>query len=69
MTEAQMVEIARGNIERNLGADFDPEVEPTADAIYNDAYMLGFDALHDAGVDNATARRVASQVAQTFAQP
>ncbi len=69
MTEDQMIEIARGNIERNLGTDFGPEEEPTADDIYDDAYVLGFDALHDVGVGNETARRVAGRVALTFAYP
>lgn len=70
MTEEQMVELARGNVERNLGADWDPEEgEITADYIYDDAYVLAFDALVDAGVSIEEARRVGQMVAQTFAQP
>lgn len=77
MTEDQMREIARGNIEQNLSdaiaedcADLgEYAAEAVADAIYDSAYILGFDALHDKGVDNETARRIASEVAQCFAQP
>lgn len=69
MTRAEMIEVARGNIERNLGADFEEGEEPSADAIYSDAYTLGVDALMDKGVDAATARDVAREVAQGFAQP
>lgn len=58
-------EIALGNIERNLG----DVAEESADAIYDEAYVLGFDALVDAGVDHQTARKVARSVAQRFAQP
>lgn len=57
MTEDHMIEIARGNIERN----FAPEAE---DDLYEEAYTLAFDALHDAGVDNATAGRIAAGLAQ-----
>lgn len=71
MNEDQLREIARGNIERHLGdvaADYESE-EAAADAIYDEAYTLGFDALHDAGIDDATARRVAAEVARCYAQP
>ena len=71
MTKSQMVEIARGNVERHLGdvaADYESE-EAAADAIYTEAYSLDFDALADAGVDNATARAVAACVARSYAQP
>jgi hypothetical protein len=57
-------EIAMGNVERHLG-----DVDPTPDAIYDEAYTLAFDALHDAGVEDATARRIADEVARCFAQP
>lgn len=70
MTEDQMREIARGNIERNLCADWDPEDgDPSADYVYDDACTLGSDALVDAGVDHRTANRIAAEVAQLFAQP
>jgi hypothetical protein len=67
MTEDEMRDKARGNIERHLGDVCDGE--ESADAIYDEAYTLGFDALHDAGVNVETARRIAAEVAQTFAQP
>ena len=70
-TETEMEEIARGSVERHLGdvaADYESE-EAAADAIYDEACTLAFDALVDAGVDHATARQVAAQVAQCYAQP
>jgi hypothetical protein len=60
----RLTEIARGNVERYLG-----DVAPSEDAIYDEAYNLAFDALHDAGVDDALAREVAGEVAQCYAQP
>ena len=71
MTQSEMEEVARGNIERHLGdvtTDYDHE-EDAADAIYDGAYTLGFNALTGAGVDPRTAGQVASSVAQLFAQP
>jgi hypothetical protein len=65
MTEAQMEEIARGNIERHLG-DVAGE---SPDAIYDEAYTLGFDALADAGVPHDKAREIAQRVSMCFAQP
>jgi hypothetical protein len=62
-----LLPIARGNIEQHLGDVC--EGEDSADSIYDEAYTLGFDALHDAGVDDATAREVAREVAMCFAQP
>lgn len=69
MTEEQMREIARGNVERHLGADFPEGEEPTADMIYDDAFVLASDALRDAGVKPSEANRVAQQIAMEFAQP
>jgi hypothetical protein len=71
MTDLQLEEIARGNIERHLGdvaADYDSE-EDAADAIYDEAYTLAFDALHDAGIPDVKARAIAGSVAQRYAQP
>lgn len=60
----RLEEIARGNIERNIEVEADPETgELSADAIYDEAYTLGFDALADAGVDHKTAGEIASHVA------
>jgi hypothetical protein len=67
MTENEMRDVARGNIERHLGDVCDGE--ESVDAIYDEAYTLGFDALHDAGVDDKTAGRIARKVARTFAWP
>jgi hypothetical protein len=61
----QLMEIARSNVERHLG---DVEAE-SVDAIYDEAYTLAFDALHDAGVSDELARQIAQQVAQCYAQP
>lgn len=66
MTRERMIEIARGNIERNLS---DAVAEDGEDAIYDTAYTLAFDALHDAGVKNEEAREIASLVATGYAQP
>lgn len=76
MTDQEMEEIARGNIERHL-ADVSEEYEEEyevgseeyAGAIYDEAYTLGFDALADAGVDHLKAGEIATRVAQCFAQP
>lgn len=71
MNKNQMEEIARGNIERHLGdvaADYESE-EEAADAIYDEAYTLAFDALADAGIDHKKAREVAASAAQCYAQP
>ena len=69
--ELDLEEIARGNIERHLGdvaADYESE-EEAADAIYDEAYTLAFDALADAGIDHAKAGQIAARVAQCYAQP
>src|ERR1700733_10679655 len=71
MTDQELEEIARGNIERHLGdvaADYD-SAEDAVDAIYDEAYTLAFDALHDAGIPDAKARAIASSIAQCYAQP
>jgi hypothetical protein len=66
MTHDEMIEVARGNIERHIGDVEDPL---NVDAIYDEAYTLGFDALVDKGVEAVTARAVAREVAIGFAQP
>ena len=63
-----MIELARAIVERNLGADFIPDEEPTPDAIFDDAFTLAVDALIDAGVERSEAQRVARGVAMMFAQ-
>jgi hypothetical protein len=59
-------EIARGNVEANLS---DAVVEDGADAIHDSAYVLAFDAVIDAGGSLAEARRIAGDLAQSFAAP
>lgn len=69
--QTHMEEIARGNIEQHLGdvaSEYENE-EAAADAIYDEAYTLGFDALVDSGIDHDTARRIAASVARCYAQP
>lgn len=66
MTRDEMKEIAKGNIERNLGNVCTGDAD--ADLIYDEAYTLAFDALSDKGVSNDIARSIASEVAQPFAQ-
>ena len=68
MTNDRMEEIAVGNIERHLG-DVCCDGDESADAIYDEAYTLAFDALADAGIDHNMARIVAASVAQRYAQP
>lgn len=67
MTKEQMEEIAWGNVEQNIGCCVD--AGDSADSVYDEAYTLAFDALADAGIDHETARGVAVNVAQRFAQP
>ena len=71
MTEEQMREIARGNVERHLGdiAAEHPDEELPADSIYQEAYTLAFVALVEAGVEHETARDIAGEVARSYAQP
>jgi hypothetical protein len=72
MTYDEMKELARGNVERNLGdaiAEDCDDGEPSADLIYDEAFTLAVDALIDAGVDNKTAGIIATEIAQSFAQP
>ena len=64
MTDEEMENIARGNIERHLG-----DCCESPDEIYDEAYTLAFDALHDADVDDDKAREIAQRVAMCFAQP
>jgi hypothetical protein len=71
MTPRELEEIARGAVEAHLGdvaSDYE-SLEDAADAIYDEAYTLAFDALHDVGADDAIARRIAQSVAQCYAQP
>jgi hypothetical protein len=63
----RLLEIARGNVEQHLGDVVDGD--DSADAIYDEVYTLAYDALHDAGIDDATARTVAAELAQSYAQP
>lgn len=67
MTNDQMFEIARGNIERHLGSCV--EEGDSADSVFEEAYVLGFDALVDKGVDHHKAGEIAREVAQCYAQP
>jgi hypothetical protein len=59
-------EIARGNIERNLA---DCVEEDGEDAVFDSAYTLAIDALHDAGCDPDLAMSIAYEEAQALAQP
>lgn len=67
MTDSEMLELAWGNVERNLGSCVDDGA--SEDTVYDEAYTLAFDACVDAGITHATARGVAARVAQRFAQP
>lgn len=63
----ELKEIARGNVERHLGDVC--EGEDSADSIYDEVYTLAFDALHDAGVPDETARSIAKELAMDHAAP
>lgn len=63
MTKDQMMEVARGNVERHLG-----DCEETDD-IFEGVYILAFDALHDAGIPDEEAQLVAQELAMSYAQP
>lgn len=56
----EMNRIARDNVERHLG---DCEVEDL-DEMFDNAYVLAFDALHDRGVPHQTAREIARKLAR-----
>lgn len=64
---ARLEEVARGNVERHLGDVVDGD--GSADAVYDEAYTLAFDALHDAGAEDGKAREIAQSVAMCYAQP
>lgn len=67
MTKERMQEIARGNIDKHIGDVIeDPEDKET---VYEEAYTLGLDALVDAGVSLETARPIAHEIANSYAQP
>lgn len=59
----RLLEIARGSIERHLGDCESP------DDLYDNAYTLAFDALHDAGVSGDLCRSIAQEIAMCYAQP
>jgi hypothetical protein len=66
-SDSKYRDIARGAIERHLG-----DVcagDESADTIYEEAFTIAFDALHDAGIEQYTARRIAQEIAQGIAQP
>jgi hypothetical protein len=67
MNQAQMLDIARGAIERHLGDAADEAM--SADAIYDAAFVLAHDALIDRGVEASAATPIAQQAAQAVAQP
>jgi hypothetical protein len=54
--------IARGNVEAHLG-DVAGD-DPSPDTIYDEAYTLAFDALHDAGMANEEARQTRHRASQ-----
>jgi hypothetical protein len=63
----ELREIARGAIERHLGDVC--EGDDSADSIYDEAYTIAFDALHDKGAPDVQARKIAQEIAQSIAQP
>lgn len=63
-TDQEMVAIAERNIDRHLGDVVEEGMQ--SDEIYEEAYVLAFDALADAGITHATARAVAARVAERW---
>jgi len=64
-------EIARGKIEAHLGdvaTEYESE-EAAADAIYDEAFTLAYDALIDAECPEDIASYVARSMAHSYAQP
>ncbi len=60
-------DIARGAIERHLGDVVDED--SSADAIYDEAFVLAHDALVDVGLSSWDATLIAQRAAQAVAQP
>lgn len=67
LTDEQMREIARGNIEAHLGDVADGD--SSADAVFDEAFTLAMDALKDAGVSRDRAYRIAQSLAMDYANP
>jgi hypothetical protein len=67
----RLMDIARGAIEQNLDTEayLSEDEDGAADAIYSEAYALGYGALIEAGVEATMAGDIARYVAQGYAQP
>lgn len=65
--ENRLRELARSNVEANLGSCVDEGDSP--DTVYDEAYTLAFDKLADAGIPHDICRDLATEVAQGYAQP
>jgi len=65
-TREQLLEIAYGAVERNLG-DVAGE-DTSAEAMFSEAYTLGYEALAAAHVPHQQASELAQIVAQNIAQ-
>lgn len=62
-----LLELARRNVETHLGdvaADYTEE--ELAEALYDEVYVLAFDALVDNGVFHEAARELARQIAEPY---
>lgn len=60
----EWLEVARGNVERNLADSVD-----TPDSIFDNVYILAFDAMHDEGCSDELARELAQWLAMGYANP
>ena len=58
-TRAEWVEFARSRVERHLEGE-------TPEELYDEAYTLAYDALHDAGAPDLS---IANEIAMMYAQP
>ena len=61
---ATLRQLARENIERHLGDACDPDDD--AAVIADNAYVLAFDAIYDAGASAEVARQVAEEISKEF---
>lgn len=68
LTDCEMMNLAWNNVEKHLG-DICLDAGTNDDIVYDEAYILAFDALADVGIDHEIARGIAINVAQRFAQP
>ena len=58
-TRAEWVEFARSRVERHLEGE-------TPEELYDEAYTLAYDALHDEGASDEERRQIATEIADEY---